>query len=184
MRQPTTATLQATVDPTPALRSVIAAIPDDRLREFVLEVLLAGLTAAPASVRAKAPATLTPQAGTRPRGWPRGRPRGPRKPADKAARLVAQRRRDAEKKRAARAAARAARQAKPNGSKGRGSPEITPAQTMWQHAEKLQPKAPWRVIVREFGINEAVAQDAHRTHKLPPGITGDAVSRFLELPPS
>jgi hypothetical protein len=38
--------------------------------------------------------------------------------------------------------------------------------------------------VREFGINEAVAQDAHRTHKLPPGITGDAVTRFLELPAS
>jgi hypothetical protein len=47
---------------------------------------------------------------------------------------------------------------------------------------KLQPKAPWRAIVREFGIDEAVAQDAHRTHKLPPGITGDAVTRFLELP--
>jgi hypothetical protein len=63
-------------------------------------------------------------------------------------------------------------------------PETTPAQTLWQHAEKLQPKAPWRAIVREFGINEAVAQDAHRNYKLPPGITGDAVSRFLELPAS
>jgi hypothetical protein len=177
MRQPTVATLQAAIDPAPALRSLIAAIPDERLREFVLEVLLAGLPAAPASARAKAPATPAP-AAKRPRGWPRGRPRGPRKPADKAARLVAQRRRDAEKKRAARAAARSARQAKP------GSPETTPAQTLWQHAEKLQPKAPWRAVVREFGINEAVAQDAHRTHKLPPGITGDAVSRFLELPAS
>ena len=77
------------------------------------------------------------------------------------------------------AAARAARQAKPNGSNRRNSREITSAQTLWQHAEKLQPKAPWLAIVREFGINEAVAQDAHRTHKLPPGITGDAVSRFL-----
>jgi hypothetical protein len=67
---------------------------------------------------------------------------------------------------------------------GRDSPETTPAKTLWQHAEKPQAQAPWRAIVREFGINEAVAQDAHRTHKLPPGITGDAVTRFLELPAS
>ena len=173
------------VDPAPALRSLISAMPDDRLREFVLEVLLAGLTAAPASARAKAPATPAP-AAKRSRGWPRGRPRGRRKPADKAARLTAQRRRDAEKKREQRAAARAA-QAKPNGSNGgngSSSTEAASAKTLWQHAEKLQPKAPWRAIVREFGINEAVAQDAHRTRKLPPGITGDAVSRFLELPAS
>jgi hypothetical protein len=84
------------------------------------------------------------------------------------------------------AAARAARQAKPNngGSNGSATAETAAAKTLWQHAEKLQPKAPWRAIVREFGINEAVAQDAHRTHKLPPGITGDAVSRFLDLPAS
>ena len=92
--------------------------------------------------------------------------------------------RDAEKKRAACAAARTARQAKPNGSDGGNGAEITPAQTLWQHAGKLQPKAPWRAIVREFGINEAVAQDAYRVHNLPPGITGDAVTRFLELPAS
>jgi hypothetical protein len=78
--------------------------------------------------------------------------------------------RSADVKRERRAAARAARQAKPNGSSGRDSPEITPAQTLWQHAEKLQPKAPWRAIVREFGINEAVALDAHRTHKLPSSV--------------
>jgi hypothetical protein len=97
---------------------------------------------------------------------------------------LAQRQRDAALKREKRASARAARQAKSNGSNGRDSPEITPAQTLWQPAKKLQPRAPWRAIVREFGINEAVAQDAHRTHKLPPGITGDAVTRFLELPES
>jgi hypothetical protein len=118
-----------------------------------------------ATLTAKEPPTkaLPAPAAKRLRGWPRGRPRGPRKPADKAARLVAQRRRDAEKKREQRAAARAA-QAKPNGSNGRDSPEITSAQALWQHAEKLQPKG---AIGREFGINEAVARDAHRTHKLP-----------------
>jgi hypothetical protein len=125
------------------------------------------------------PAIATPApAGKR----PRGRKRGPRKPADRAARLVAQRRRNAEKKREQRGAARAARQAKPNGTT---STETASAKALRQHAEKLQRNAPWRAIVREFGINEAVAQDAHRrNHTLPPGITGDAVSRFPELPAS
>jgi hypothetical protein len=174
MRQPTST---ATIDPAVALRSLIAAIPDDRLREFTLEILLATLTAKEPPTKA-----LPAPAAKRPRGWPRGRPRGPRNPADKAARLIGQRRRDAEKKRAARAAARAARQAKHNGSSNGSATAETVAAKLWQHAEKLQPKAPWRAIVREFGINEAVAQDAHRNHTLPPGITGDAVSRFLELP--
>jgi hypothetical protein len=60
--------------------------------------------------------------------------------------------------------------------------EAASAKTLWQHAALLQPKAPWRAIVREFGINEAVALDAHRVHKLPPGITGDAVTRFMAVP--
>jgi hypothetical protein len=54
---------------------------------------------------------------------------------------------------------------------------------LWQHAAKLHPKATWRAIVREFGINEAMAQDACRSSVLPPGIGPDAVTRFLELPP-
>jgi hypothetical protein len=152
------------------------------LREFTLEILLASLTAPPRVT--KPPAIVA----KRPGGWPRGRPRGhksgPRSPAVVATmKLAQQRRRDAEKKRAKRAAARAA--AKANGGNGSSSTEAAATKSatkLWQHAEKLQPKAPWRAIVREFGVNEAVAQDAHRTHKLPPGITGDAVSRFLELP--
>ena len=110
------------IDPAPALRSLISAIPDDRLREFVLEVLLDCLTAA------TTPAT--PAARRRPRGRPRkqrptGRPRGrPRKAAtaDTApkpatrrrrdpARLAAQRERDARIKRERRAMARTTRQA-------------------------------------------------------------------------
>jgi len=76
---------QPAIDPAPALRSLIAAIPDDRLREFALEILLVTLTAKVPIARA-APAMATPSVpGKRPRGWSRGRPRGPRKSADKAA---------------------------------------------------------------------------------------------------
>jgi hypothetical protein len=175
----------STIDPAPALRSLIAAMPDDRLREFTLEILLGGMTAKALPTPEPAPTAR------RARGRPRGHKSGPRSPAVIAnMRLAQQRRRDAEKKREKRAAARAAAAANDSnggndGAETMAAPaKVPPAQALWQHAAKLQPKAPWRVIVREFGINEAVAQDAHRTHKLPPGITGDAVSRFLELPAS
>jgi hypothetical protein len=151
-------------------------------------MLLASLTV-PMPRVTKPPAIVAKRGGGWPLGKKRGRPRGPRKSTLAAAatdeKLAQQRQRDAALKREKRAAARAAATAKGgNGGNGSSSTEAASAKTLWQHAEKLQPKAPWRAIVREFGINEAVAQDAHRTHKLPPGITADAVSRFLELPAS
>jgi hypothetical protein len=104
---------QPAIDPVPALRSLIAALPDDRLRAFVLEELLATLTTAtapaarddangrkrPSALRKRrldtpAPAT---SAGAGKRGWPRGRPRGPRKATLAAAAAeakLAQRRRE------------------------------------------------------------------------------------------
>jgi hypothetical protein len=63
---------QSSINPTPALRSLIAAIPDNRLRELVLEMLLASLTA-----NAPAPATTMPAPAKRPRGRPRGPPEPP-----------------------------------------------------------------------------------------------------------
>jgi hypothetical protein len=154
--------MHAAESTTAALRTLIAAIPDDRLRELVLELMLNGLAASAPAAPAEAPA-LAKRRG----GWPRGRRRGARKARATAARKVATRRR------------RYSRQPKANGSNGA---ETGSAKTLWQHAERLQPKAPWRAVVREFGINEAVAQDAHRNHTLPPGITPDAAARFLELP--
>jgi hypothetical protein len=164
---------------TAVLQILVAALPDAALRPLLVELVLGGAMAA--APLASATETKTPAPARIRRGWPRGVPRGPRKQAA-VKRTRAQLDQLNAKRKAARAAAKAT-VAKPNGGNG-SSPaaEPTPAQTLWQHAEKLQPKAPWRAIVREFGINEAVAQDAHRTHKLPPGITGDAVTRFLELP--
>jgi hypothetical protein len=189
---------QPAVDPAPALRSLIGAIPDDRLRELVLEMLLASLTAkapiahAEGRKRPDAP-PIAAAAPAKQRGWPLGKPRGPRKATEKAtktkvdeaeAKLAQQRQRDAAKKREKRAAARAVRQAKPNSSNGTEAAVTKSAAKLWQHAERLEPKAPWRAIVREFGINEALAQDAYRAHTLPLGLTGNAVTHFLELPVS
>jgi hypothetical protein len=61
----------------------------------------------------------------------------------------------------------------------------TEAEKLWRHAESLAPGKPWRAIVREFGINEAVAVDCWRNKTVPPGIVHGAIgaiARFLELP--
>jgi hypothetical protein len=204
MRQPATTPLQA----------IVAAIPDDRLRPLLIELLQNGAlpkVAMPAPAPKAARPAPKPAPAKRSPGRPRGRP-------SKAAVLARQRERDAALKREKRAAAAEAKKsntaqtstAKANGANGAGSRELRRehdrarhaakaaaigpagaaaaaaeaafAKTLWQHAEKLQPKAPWRAVVREFGINEAVALDAHRIHRLPPGITGAAVARFMELP--
>jgi hypothetical protein len=183
---------QPAIDPAPALRSLIAAIPDDRLRELVLEILTA-----PARVT-KPPAIVAKRFG----GWPLGKKRGrPRKTTTtKAAKARAKRAAadaktsaakvngadgaDPRERRRERDRARHAAKAAAIGPAGgaAAAAEAASAKTLWQHAEKLQPKAPWRAVVREFGINEAVALDAHRIHKLPPGIAADAVARFLAVP--
>jgi hypothetical protein len=50
---------------------------------------------------------------------------------------------------------------------------------LWEHAAKLEPKAPWRAIVRELGVAEAAAQAAQRDGILP--CTPRAAARFMTL---
>jgi hypothetical protein len=68
-----------------------------------------------------------------------------------------------------------------NGHERAAKPAIGAAQ-LWEHAARLSPKTPWRAAAREFGTNEAQTLDAYRSNSLPPGITANAIERFLELP--
>jgi hypothetical protein len=52
---------------------------------------------------------------------------------------------------------------------------------MWRHAEQIEPQAPWKAVVREFGVKEAVAQQAYRSQSLPPHVGPMAISKFLML---
>jgi len=63
-----------------------------------------------------------------------------------------------------------------NGRNGRVSPEA-----LWQHAAKLEPKAPWRAIVRELGVSEGNAQRAERDGIVPANVSTRATERFLAL---
>jgi hypothetical protein len=108
-----------------------------------------------------------------------GRPgRSPKKVAAKVdPKLAARRQREAARLRAKRAAAREAKV----GNGAEKAAEVTPAQALWQHAETLAPKTPWRAVAREFGTNEAQALNCYRAGTLPPGMTPAAIERFLEL---
>jgi hypothetical protein len=64
-----------------------------------------------------------------------------------------------------------------NGKNGRA---VSP-QTLWEHAAKLSPGAPWKIVAREFGVSESVARNAHRDGILPG--TPRAAARFLKLQP-
>jgi hypothetical protein len=173
MRQPTTTPLQA----------IVAAIPDDRLRPLLMELLQNG--AAPKALPAQTPATPMPT--KRRGGWPAGRKRGrPSKTttAKAAAALARQRLRDAEKKREKRAAAQPAKPEATTKSNGNGGGNgtgaaITPA-AIWEHAKKINPKSPWRAL-RDFEVNDQVALDAFRAKVLPPGFGAEAAAKFLEI---
>jgi hypothetical protein len=67
-----------------------------------------------------------------------------------------------------------------NGAEATTEDQGVTAQRLWEHAARLEPKAPWRAIVREFGVADAVAQQAHRDGVLPP-CTPRAAARFLTL---
>jgi hypothetical protein len=58
--------------------------------------------------------------------------------------------------------------------------EAALAAKLWRHAAALDPVSPWRPIVREFGINSAVAVDLYRSGSLPP-IAPAAATRFCAI---
>jgi hypothetical protein len=188
------------LDPAPALRLLIGAVPNDRLRELMLELLLHGAPAgAPASAQAAMLAAATsvpddPAPAKRRPGWPKGKARGKRKAkaangtADVEDYSVVRRRRYAEK-RAAERAAKAGVNGSPtpvnhnaarNGAAANS--EGVSAETFWNHARKLSPKEPWRAVVREFDISNGAAREALRNTALPSGVAAAAVARFLTLP--
>jgi hypothetical protein len=55
---------------------------------------------------------------------------------------------------------------------------------LWQHAERLHPKRPWKIVAEEFDLNPAQTLDCYRSKILPPGMGVDAVELFLSLPAS
>jgi hypothetical protein len=187
------------------LQILVDAIPDAALRPLLLELLQNGATSAalsasadghklPEAAETTMPASTTLAPAKRGgRGWPRGKPRKTtavgESEAERTARLArhaaAQRVRDTEKRRHKRAAAQLGLSTGGNGVSSRTEPaETALAAKLWARAAEVQPTAPWKAIVEEFGTNAAVAMNACRSRTMPPNVVAAAVTRFLEVPPA
>jgi len=51
------------------------------------------------------------------------------------------------------------------------------AKALWAKAAALS-DAPWKLVAERLGINPAVAVDAYRNHRLPPGVSAEAAAAF------
>ena len=153
------------------IRALIAAVPEERLRELIVELILTALRCLAASPGSSEPAV--PTGNGRRRHW---------SPARRAAENDKRRKRrlvragSAPKRRGRKGNA----DAPSNGSEltANGRSGVSP-KALWEHAAKLEPKAPWRAIVRELGVNEGAAQQAQRDGILP--CTPRAAARFMTL---
>jgi hypothetical protein len=148
--------------------ALIDHLDEQRLRALIVELALAVLrclATSPGSPEVAAP----PSNGRRRRHWSR-------------ARRAAENTKRREKRRATprRRSRRPKVDASGNGSEptANGRFAVSPA-ALWEHAAKLEPKAPWRAIVRELGVAEAAAQAAQRDGILP--CTPRAAARFMTL---
>ena len=160
------------------VRTLIAAIPDDRLRELFIELALSTLAC---------PAAATPGRGRGRRGRRAGRTplRRSRAALDAINAKRREKRRLAALQRIA-AGGTPKRRGRPKKNKGEGahgngrSATVSPA-ALWQHATKLEPKQPWRAVARELGVSDGAAQLAHRNLAMPANISPAAAARFLTL---
>jgi hypothetical protein len=173
-----------------ALIAIVDALPDDRLRPLLVQLLRAGadvdVLAAPVGDPPPARRPRRPykrRTGSRPPGRKRGRPRKVMV-ADADQKRIARNQREAARQRAKRAAAKAAAEHHNGAGNGAPKPAAVTAKALWEHAARISPKTPWRAVARELGTNEAQALDAYRNGALIPGVTTDLIERFLELAPT
>ena len=162
---------RAVTPSTSAVLALVAAIPIEALRGLLLSLILDGTGAG--TPQAEPPASALQPAAKRRCGWPKGRPR---RPAIAKANVAVAAYETPDPKLAARHRHNASRRAK------RAAEPTRSARALWQHAETLQPKTPWRAVARALELNDAVCLDAYRSGHLPPGVAASAIERFLELP--
>ena len=168
------------------IRTLIAAVPGDRLRELFLELALAAL-AVPAVEEPKPAVRNGRRRLRRSKGWRRGKgthkiDRHRRAYLDALnAKRREQRRLAREAREAAGTAKRRGRKPKGNGAEAHGNGATISAAALWEHARKLEPEHPWRAVVRELGVSDGAAQVAHRSLAMPVNISPAAAARFLTV---
>jgi hypothetical protein len=170
------------------VRTLIAAIPNDRLRELFLDLALTAL-AVPAVKEPKGAPRSGRRRLRRGKGWRRdkGKHKIDRHTRAYLDALNAKRREQRRLAREAREAEglapkRRGRKPKGNGAEATHSDGATiPAAALWEHARKLEARTPWRAVSRELGVSDSAAQFAHRNQAMPPNVSPAAAARFLTL---
>jgi hypothetical protein len=171
---------------------LIAAIPDNRLRELFLELALAAL-AVPAVEEPRPAARNGRRRRSRGKGWRHGKGkhrvnRHSRASLDALNAKRRERRRSATLAHVAAGDAPKRRGRKPKGNSAEARPRAggdngatVSAAALWEHARKVEPRQPWRAVARELGVSDGVAQLAHRNLAMPANISPAAAARFLTL---
>jgi hypothetical protein len=159
-----------------AFHAVLAALPENRLRDLVLELLFAPFTTTTAHRKVGRPRTAAVEEDNVVVPLQRnGRRR--RKGAVTDPKLAERRARYAANRKAKRQAAAKAIKA----TAGNGQDAAITPQAFWQHAEKLEPTRPWLAVTRQFDLKEAIAQNCYRKLSLPRSIGPMAITKFLSL---
>jgi hypothetical protein len=177
--------MRATTNIAATVELMVAAIPEMRLRELFVRLILDSLPPTPPPPptqdavrprRGRPPKAATAANGRRRRTIRRGSAKKVIDPK------LQERRRRYEVKRRARRAAKTTAAAADAGSNGKSQdpPPVT-SQILWEHATRLEPTAPWRAVARELGTNIDVARHAFHTTSIPYGIGPMMMERFLTV---
>jgi hypothetical protein len=161
-----------------AFYAVLREMPEDKLRKLILDLLLAPLTMTTQHRKRGRQPIAVAEGNVVPLPPKNGRKR--RRKAVDEAKLAERRKRNAANRKARRHAARAAKAAKISAGNGEDI-AVTPAM-LWQHAERIEPTAPWKAVARELGVKDIHAQAAYRNQSLPPHVGAMAITKFLMLP--
>jgi hypothetical protein len=180
--------MHATANVAATVELMVAAIPEMRLRELFVRLILDSLPPTPPppppaqdaakSRRGRPPKATVAANGRRRRTMRRGSAKKIIYPK------LQERRRRYEIKRRARHAAKATAATVDAGSNGTGKSQDPPpvtSQALWDHATRLEPCAPWRAVARELGTHIDVARRAFHTTSLPYGVRPMMVERFLTV---
>jgi hypothetical protein len=174
--------MRATANVAATVELMVAAIPEQRLRELFVRLILDSLPPTPPPPAS--PVTPERRRGRPPKAAAAANGRRRRTIRRGAAKKVIdpklqERRRRYEVKRRARRAAKAAADVVSNG-KSQDPPPVT-SQALWDHVTRLEPCAPWRAVARELGTHIDVARRAFHTTSLPYGVRPMMVERFLTV---
>jgi hypothetical protein len=179
--------MRATTNVVATVELMVAAIPEMRLRELFVRLILDSLPPPTPPPPPPAQDAARPRRGRPPKAAAASNGRRRRTTQRGSTKKVIdpklqERRRRYEVKRRTRRAAKTTAAVADAGSNGKSQdpPPVT-SQALWAHATRLEPASPWRAVARELGIHIDVARRAFHTTSVPYGVRPMMMERFLTV---